>query len=225
VTDERSPQTPAEGEATPTQPEPEIAASEAPASQPRRKRGGKRRAAGRPTAFVQLERAHAAAEAVIEKLRADVDPEEALQRVLNYHVEQLELQLARGKFGSPEKTREHARAIVATARELLPFQKPKLAAVAMQQQVEVVTVIRAPEVCKTTAEWVEKYGRPQLEAPEPPHVQQILDGCEQAEEQRKAAELAQREAEWKIQNPQPPARSLVGDEPPSMIPPEFWRRN
>jgi hypothetical protein len=225
-----SPPAGAASKATPTQPEPENAASEAPTSKPKSRRGGRRRGAGRPPVFVQMERADAAAEAAIERLRTDVDPEEALQRVLNYHVEQLELQLARGKFGSPDKTREHARAIVATARELLPFQKPKLAAVAMQQQVEVVTVVRAPEICKTTPEWIEKYGRPAIEQqraiePPVPHVQEILDGVQAEADRREKEEYDRRLADWEIQNPQPPRRSPVSEDPPSMIPAEFWRRN
>lgn len=223
------PPAPANSPATETPADPENAASDRPLKPPSR-RGGRRRGSGRPSIAKQMERADAAALAAVEKLRADVDPEEALQRVLNYQVGQLELQLAKGKFASHDKIRETARAIVATARELLPFQKPKLQAVALAAEVEHKTVIRAPEPCKTTEEWIAKYGRKGPEEqkalePPPAHVQEILDGARAEEERREKEEYERRLAEWNAQNnPQPPVRSLVGDDPPSMIPAEFYTK-
>jgi hypothetical protein len=155
---------------------------------------------------VQIERADAAAEAVVARLRREADPEKAMEQILAWHTDQFETQLARGKFGSPQKAAEHARAILAIARELLPYKRPKLSAVAVQAQVEQQVVVRVPEICKTTEEWIEKYGRSGTEQqkvlePPAPHVEAILDGVAQEEEKRKPAEMAQREAEFAAQNP------------------------
>lgn len=57
-------------------------------------------------------------------------------------------------------------------------------------------------------------------------MQKIIESVQAEAEQREREEYKRRLAEWEINNPQPPARSLVGDDPPSMIPAEFygWRR-
>src|SRR5262245_43640350 len=99
-------------------------------TKPRSRRGGRRTGAGRPTIAVQMERADAAAERALDKLKADPDPERALLKILNYCEQEFDAQVARGRFGSPTKTREAMRGILSTARELLPFFRPKLSAVA-----------------------------------------------------------------------------------------------
>ena len=80
---------------------------------------------------------------------------------------------------------------VTPARELLPFYKPKLSAVATQDMTPTkVTVIRAPEIETDGASWLAKYGpKDEPKALESPTEleQAIVAKAEELEERRQAA--------------------------------------
>src|SRR5262245_28785085 len=99
------------------------------------KHGGRRPNAGRPTVAVQMQRADKAAEKAINQYQ-DADPERALKKVLSLYEQRFDYQVARGKYGSESKAFEAARGIINAAKELIPYYKPRLAAVALQAQVE-----------------------------------------------------------------------------------------
>src|SRR5262249_14325466 len=122
------------------------------------KHGGRRPGAGRPSVAVAMERADKAAEAAVQKLTAGPDPQRALMKILSFYEQQFDLQVARGRFGSTSKAIEAAQGVLSTAKELLPFFRPKLSAVALQAAVEHRCVIRAPEIEADGPAWLAKYG-------------------------------------------------------------------
>jgi len=169
---------------------------------PKSRRGGARPGAGRPSVAVQMERADKAAETAVQKLTADPDPERALMKILSFYEQQFDLQVARAKFGSTSKAIEAARGVLSTAKELLPFFRPKLSAVAMQAEVQTTTVIRAPYIEESAESWREKYASKPTDPPALPSpvVDQIVEQHERREEDRLRQELKQRELDWQVQH-------------------------
>src|SRR5262249_30676535 len=147
-----------------------------------------------------------AAQKAIEQYK-DADPQRALEKVLMFYEQKFDLQIARGRFGSHTKAVEAARGVINAARELLPFFKPKLAAVALQAEVAHHCVIRAPEIEPDGSSWLAKYG-PKDNAPALPNpvVDQIVDAVATEQEKRQQQEYQQRERDWQVQyrvNPSP----------------------
>jgi len=172
------------------------------------KRGGRRPGAGRPSVAVQMERADEAAEKAVTKLTEDPDPERALMKILSFYEQQFDLQVARGKFGSVSKAIEAARGILSTAKELLPFYRPRLSSVSMQADVRAVTVIRAPFIEESAESWRKKYAPKPTDPPALPNpvVDQMVDAVKTKEEERLQQEYRQRERDAQVQlgvNPSP----------------------
>jgi hypothetical protein len=177
------------------------------APKPKSRRGGARPGAGRPSVAVQMERVDQAAQKAIEQYQ-DADPERALKKVLSLFEQRFDYQVARGKYGSETKAFEAARGIINAAKELLPFYKPRLAAIAMQAEVEHRCVIRAPEICEGTAEltpgeqWKQLYA-PAPDAPAPQNnniVDQAVATVAKENDDRIARELKQRERDFETQH-------------------------
>jgi hypothetical protein len=119
-------------------------------------RGGKRPGAGRPTNDALEEAAEKAAAKIVEGL-ADADPHTALRRLLAWHDKEFAACAAKLPTANPtnrflivKQMQEHSVAIRLTAEQLSKFAPP--------QEDAPRSVIRAPELCTTTEEWLEKYG-------------------------------------------------------------------